>query len=248
MVSNFKLRQGLIITLNAKRFVTDTISFQKKTKDSILLTYFINNGANLIDRTSYEITLSIHSEFLHSYSLPVQELSIRQFPIYQEILICNKTKLILHEIITCKLAGVYQNMFLESKAIELFLCLQNANSSIATSCETCKFLQNSIEKNKIHRAKSIILNSLLKPPTISELSIEIGMNQCYLKKGFKEVYGTTIYEFVQEQRMLKATELLRTQKYPISKVAEEIGFASQSSFSSAFKKHTGIFPSELVQE
>ena len=103
------------------------------------------------------------------------------------------------------------------------------------------------EKEKIFKVKEIILNSLNNPPTIQEISLSIGMNQCYLKKGFKEIFGTTVYEFVQEQRMLKAKLLLSTTDSTVSQVADCIGFSSPSNFSLAFKKFTGVFPSELRQ-
>ena len=155
--------------------------------------------------------------------------------------------MILHEIINCKLTGVFRNMFLESKALALLLCFQKCNTVAQSACDTCKFLTKPIEKEKIIKAKEIILNNLNSPPTTQELSLEIGINQCYLKKGFKELFGTTVYDFIQEQRMLKAKLLLSTTAYSISEVADQIGFSSQSNFSSAFKKFTGITPSELQQ-
>ena len=106
---------------------------------------------------------------------------------------------------------------------------------------------STIEKAKILKAKKIILTRLNNPPTIPELSLQIGINQCYLKKGFKEVFGTTVYDFVQEQRMLKAKLLLSTNQFSVSEVADQIGFSSTSNFSSAFKKYVGVFPSELQQ-
>jgi AraC-like DNA-binding protein len=136
-------------------------------------------------------------------------------------------------------------MFLESKALGLLLCFQKCNTKAQTDCASCKFLVKPLEKDKIFKAKEIILSRLNNPPTIQELSLEVGINQCYLKKGFKEMFGITVYDFVQEQRMQKAKLLLTTTNHTVSQIADQIGFSSISNFSSAFKKHTGVFPSEL---
>ncbi|MDQ6609353.1 MAG: helix-turn-helix transcriptional regulator, partial [Bacteroidota bacterium] len=148
----------------------------------------------------------------------------------------------------CKLEGAFRNMFLESKALSLLLCFQKCNTTNQPDCGSCKFLANPIEKEKIIKAIEIILSRLNHPPTIPELSIQIGINQCYLKKGFKELFGTTVYDFVQEQRMLKAKMLLSTTALSVSQVADTIGFSSASNFSGAFKKYAGVFPSELLQD
>lgn len=153
--------------------------------------------------------------------------------------------MILHDILNCKFPGVFRNMYLESKALALLLCFQKCHAANPIDCVSCKFLTKPVEREKILKAKEIILNTLNNPPTIPELSLQIGINQCYLKKGFKEIFGMTVYDFVQEQRMLKAKLLLKQNKYSVSQVADQIGFSSTSSFSNAFKKYAGVFPSEL---
>jgi AraC family transcriptional regulator len=112
-------------------------------------------------------------------------------------------------------------------------------------CESCKFLTKPIEKDKIIKARDILISRLNQPPTIQTLSLEVGINQCYLKKGFKELFGYTIYDFLVNERMIHAKLLLQTRDLSISEVAQQIGYANTSSFSSAFKKNTGFFPSEI---
>lgn len=141
--------------------------------------------------------------------------------------------------------GAYRQMFLESKALALLLCFQACRNKSQSECSACKFLVKPVDKEKVYKARELILSRLNNPLTIPELSLEVGINQCYLKKGFKEIFGTTVYDFVQQQRMLKAKLLLTTTSFSVARIADEIGFSSMSNFSSAFKKYTGIFPSEL---
>lgn len=195
--------------------------------------------------TGYEIQFIFPFLYLDNYFSQYPENYYHQFREYEEQDICCNTQMILHEIINCKRQGAYRQMFLESKALGLLLCFQKCNIRPQNDCASCKFLVKPIEKDKIFKAKEIILSRLNNPSTIPELSLEVGINQCYLKKGFKEVFGITVYDFVQEQRMLKAKLLLSSTDLTVSQIADQIGFSSLSNFSSSFKKHTGVFPSEL---
>lgn len=250
IIDNQHINNGLAFTLQQ----TDRVSkskaiFTKDTVNNISLTFHFSGldcSLAFVDKpTAYEITFQFSFLYLDNYFSQHPENYYHQFDEYEEYNICCNTQMILHDILNCKLQGAFRNMFLESKALSLLLCFQKCNTASQTACTSCKFLTKPIEKERIHKAKEIILNRLNNPPTIPELSLQIGINQCYLKKGFKEIFGITVYDFVQEQRMLKAKLFLTTTDFSVSKVADEIGFSSVSNFSSAFKKHTGVFPSEL---
>ncbi len=166
-------------------------------------------------------------------------------PLKKEKEICCNTQLILHEIFSTKHIGTLKNMFIESKAIDLLLCFMKCNAIKLNSCETCTFLKNPYDKEKILKAKDILLSNIQTPPTIPQLASQVGINQCYLKKGFKDLFDTTIFSFVQEQRIIKAKLLLTTTQEPISNIAELLGFSNPSNFTNAFKNFTGVLPSDL---
>lgn len=172
---------------------------------------------------------------------------LASFPSEQEQDLCCNTRMILYDLLNSELKGLFRQLFFEAKAIELLLCYQRCNEPLEENCSSCKFLNRPMEKDKMYQAKQILLRNLQQTPTIPELAMAIGINQCYLKKGFKELFGSTIYEFVQEQRMQQAKLLLSTTHIPVAHVAERVGYSSSSSFTQAFKKYTGIFPSELQQ-
>lgn len=159
--------------------------------------------------------------------------------------ICCNTQMILHQIISTRYEGKYKKVFIESKSMELLLCTLHAIEAMKSPCDNCKFLNQPLEKEKILQAREIILQNIHQPPTIPELAKQIGINQCYLKKGFKEMFKSTVYEFVIEQRMQKAKMLLSLNTQSVSQIAEEVGYSNTSNFSNAFKKYTGLYPSEL---
>src|SRR6201996_2966289 len=111
---------------------------------------------------------------------------------------------------------------------------------------SCKFLCNETDRGKIVKAREILLQQLGEPLTIKELSRKVAINECYLKKGFKEMFGATIFDFYQSQRMEHARYLLYEKGLSVTEVSVMLGYSSISHFSTAFKKHTGLKPCELL--
>lgn len=103
------------------------------------------------------------------------------------------------------------------------------------------------EREKLFQAKEILNNNLESPPSLSELSRQIGLNDFKLKKNFKELFGVPVFKYLQNERMAKAHELLRTNDMSIQEVAWHVGYDSLSSFSNAFAKKYGFRPSEIKQ-
>ncbi len=140
-----------------------------------------------------------------------------------------------------------KNIFLQSKSLELLLF--SSDQFIQNDTEErygCRFLTQMEDRSKIEKARSILLEQLDAPITIRELARKVAMNECYLKKGFKAMYGTTIYDYFQKERMEKARGLLYEKGMSVSEVAMMMGYSCISHFSTAFKKHTGLKPCELL--
>ncbi len=101
------------------------------------------------------------------------------------------------------------------------------------------------EREKLYRAKEILLSDLENPPSLSELSRQIGLNNFKLKKNFKELFGVPVFKYLQNERLSKAHDLLRYQDISIQEAAWEVGYDSLSSFSNAFLKKFGFRPSDI---
>ncbi|HEY8420337.1 MAG TPA: response regulator [Thermoclostridium sp.] len=66
----------------------------------------------------------------------------------------------------------------------------------------------------------------------------------YLRQMFKKVTGETFIEYLTNQRMKKAAELLRDNSLKISDITEQVGYSSQSYFTKCFKKYYNVTPTE----
>lgn len=101
------------------------------------------------------------------------------------------------------------------------------------------------EREKLNEAKEILAKNLDNPPSLSELSRQIGLNTFKLKKSFKEVFGVPVFKYVQNERLITAHDLLKSQKMSVQEVAWHVGYDSLSSFSNAFAKKFGFRPSQI---
>lgn len=104
---------------------------------------------------------------------------------------------------------------------------------------------NATEREKLFLAKDILVNNLDNPPTLSELSLQIGLNTYNLKKNFKELFGTPVFKYLQNERLKTAHELISSQNATVQEAAWQVGYDSLGSFSNAFEKKYGYRPSQI---
>jgi len=97
------------------------------------------------------------------------------------------------------------------------------------------------------RAKSVLLQDFVNPPTIQTLAHLCATNETKLKKAFKKVYQTTLYSYVQKLRLEEANLLLKEEKLTIGEVAKRVGYSHQGHFSKLFFATYGVYPKELVK-
>lgn len=79
---------------------------------------------------------------------------------------------------------------------------------------------------------------------VEELGAEVGISRAHLHRKMKELIGITPADFIRNIRLRRACEMLKKPDVDISQVAVKLGFTSQPHFSSAFKRFTGVSPSE----
>lgn len=161
--------------------------------------------------------------------------------------LCAKTTLVLERILNNPYTDTLENIFINAQTQMLLLLTMECmmGESVADTIN-CKFLANEADREKIIKAREILLQQIGEPITIKELSRKVAINECYLKKGFKEMFGTTVFEFYQGQRMEHAKFLLYEKGFSVTEVSVQLGYSSISHFSTAFKRHTGLKPCELL--
>jgi len=98
------------------------------------------------------------------------------------------------------------------------------------------------DRKRLVVARERLLQDLSDPPTIAELARETGLNQLKLKRGFKAMFGHSVYALFQRERMDRARQLL--QRHGVAETAMMVGYSNASHFSAAFRKQFGVLPRE----
>lgn len=162
--------------------------------------------------------------------------------------LCGKIQGVLSALMNHRYTDNMANIFTNAQTQMLLLHAMECMAGDEPESEefSCKFLANEEDRKKIELAREVLLQHICEPLTIKELSRKAAINECYLKKGFKELYGTTIFDFFQSQRMEHAKYLLYEKGLTVTDVSNLLGYSSISHFSTAFKKHTGLKPCELL--
>ncbi len=150
----------------------------------------------------------------------------------------------LEDVQTCPLDGRRRRIFLQSKALEI-VC-QALEAFDQTECfqspEATKLTARGVVK-----AQRFLESNYVSPPSLEALAVEVGLSRSALCTGFRQIFGQSVFDYVQDLRMQRALALLSEGDDPITQIAYAVGYNRSSSFSVAVHRHFGTTPSKLRQ-
>ncbi|MBV8325142.1 AraC family transcriptional regulator [Chryseobacterium sp.] len=148
---------------------------------------------------------------------------------------------ILNDIMTCNRKGVFKRIYLEAKVAELLLLQLEQlfkNNPLERSIPRK-------DKEKIYAVRDFIINNLHKNTSLIDLAHQAGTNEFTLKKGFRELFGTTVFNFWNNLKMEQAQKLLLEGDLNINEISDLIGYKNPRHFSAAFKRKYNVIPSTM---
>ena len=164
---------------------------------------------------------------------------------YKDGEITPATAVVLSQMLNFNLHSSVKNIYLKGKAYELIGLYFNQPEE--TNVEQCPFLVDEDNVRKIKLAKEIIIQRMVDPPSLNELTDEVGLSLKKLKEGFKEIYGDTVYSFLLDYKMNYARKLLERGQKNVNEIGLSIGYSTASHFIAAFKKKFGTTPKKYAQ-
>ncbi len=132
--------------------------------------------------------------------------------------------------------------------------------------EQKKDVENRINSNELHEISKDIIDSILldlkkfeknndflnNEITLANLAVDFNTNSSYLSKIINGNKGKNFSTYISDLRIDYCVEKLKTndkfRRLPIKGIAFEIGFNNTESFSKAFYRKTGIYPSYFIKE
>lgn len=93
------------------------------------------------------------------------------------------------------------------------------------------------------------MNEHLTDPdlNVEKLTEDVGISRAQLHRKLKEIAGVSAGEFIRNLRLEQAARLIEEGQINITQVAYSVGFSNQTHFSTVFKKHYGMPPSEYAE-
>jgi AraC-like DNA-binding protein len=143
----------------------------------------------------------------------------------------------VRQIINCPYEGDIRRIYLESKAMELIAIKLAGNNQ----SELPEFSKSADEK-KIRQARDILIEDLENTPSLQELAKSVGLTHTRLNRGFRKIYGITVFNYLRAHRLKYARMLLQKEDMNVAEVAYTSGFSSPSHFATDFFRCYGVQP------
>jgi AraC family transcriptional activator of pyochelin receptor len=153
----------------------------------------------------------------------------------------------LHAIIDCPYTETLRQTYLQSKtAVLLLLALEQLISRPTEQPAGIPLRKYDLEK--LYEAREYLLHNIENPPTLKQLALRVGLNEFKLKKGYKQVFGTTIFGDFNKVRMEEARQYLLDTDKSIANISLLAGYDDPPNFIRAFKHYFGVAPNRFRKE
>ena len=130
-------------------------------------------------------------------------------------------------------------LFSDSLIQTLTLHLLN---NYGTSKPTTQSVMGGLSGYKLRRVKEFINENLEDDLSLAEISAVADLSQFHFARAFRKTTGVTPQQYLMQQRIERAKELLTKNDLPIVEVSLLTGFKNQSHFTSLFRKFTRLTP------
>lgn len=178
------------------------------------------------------------------------EIRIKQKAILDEsgIPIGAAATAVLQALIKRQYSGCFLQHYVELKTTELLILLLDEHQKSQMDNERGSTPLTGKKLEQMNRARDILIQNMVSPPTIKDLAVMIGTNEFHLKKQFKEVFGKTVYGYLHDYRMTIARQMLDQGDMKIAEISEAVGYKHATHFTTAFKKTYGVLPNVIKQK
>ena len=151
---------------------------------------------------------------------------------------------VLSQVMNYNLHPSIKELYIKGKVYELISLYFNKSQD--ADVEQCPFLVDEDNVKRIRKAKEIIISRMAEPPSLQDLSEEIGLSLKKLKEGFKQIYGDSVYSFLFDYKMEYARKMLESGKHNVNEVGLKVGYSTSSHFIAAFKKKYSTTPKKYL--
>ena len=115
-------------------------------------------------------------------------------------------------------------------------------TNYGTSKPSMRSISGGLSGHKLRRVKEFIDANLEDDLSLAEISAAADLSQFHFARAFRKSTGLTPQQFVMQQRIERAKQLLAGNDLPLVEISLRTGFKNQSHFTSLFRKFTNLTP------
>ena len=132
-------------------------------------------------------------------------------------------------------------VYLEGKVLEIISLMLQTLCNHDGSPEFSPSL-NAVETAKLFQARTLLEENLENPPAPDEIAGRCGLSIARMNKGFKELFGQTIAQYLRDRRMEKAKILLASGNCNVTDACFKVGYSNLSHFAKLYRNYFGHSP------
>ena len=125
---------------------------------------------------------------------------------------------------------------------EISLAVYRILMTILSDARACRFPDD--EKQIVSDSVEYILRHLSEKLSVEGIAAQYGYSAGYFSRLFRRSTGFSPYQFILNSRIDHSRRLLATTALPVQEIADRSGFAGLANFSCAFRRATGVSPSD----
>jgi transcriptional regulator GlxA family with amidase domain len=94
------------------------------------------------------------------------------------------------------------------------------------------------------RARDLVDSRYAEPLDLEALAGAAGVSPRHFSRCFRRTFGETPHQYLLTRRIERARHLLRTTDMQVAEICLAVGFNSVGSFTTTFRRHVGVPPTE----
>ncbi|MBW4619667.1 MAG: AraC family transcriptional regulator [Cyanosarcina radialis HA8281-LM2] len=152
---------------------------------------------------------------------------------------------VLWEIVRCPFQGLQKRLYLEGKALEVLgLVVGMEQARQGRSLEPGLPMGT---RERVHYARELVLHHVQEPLSLGELARRSQLNESTLRRGFKQEFGMTVFDYLLDYRLEQARQMLERGTMQVTEVMMAVGLRNRSYFAAAFRRKFGQNPKQYQQ-